>query len=212
MPDWEQIFGERGKFFTEPHKDMARIADLFCDKGVRRVLDLGCGTGRHLVFLSKRGFEVYGFDASPRALSIAHQWLHEEGLEADLRLHRMENRFPYADTFFDAIISTQVIHHNLMKDTLKTVREIDRVLKPEGLLFITVSTMTEYRSREDWALELIEKDTYLPHAGPESGLLHHYFTEEEIRTVFSSFDVLEMYIDDTRHRCFLGVKRNRHGG
>jgi len=211
MPDWDQIFGERGKFFTEPHKDMARIASLFCDRGVHRVLDLGCGTGRHLVFLSKRGFEVYGFDASPQALSIARQWLHEEGLEADLKLQRMENPFPYGDTFFDAIVCIQVIHHNLMKDILKTVREIDRVLKPGGLVFITVSTMTEYRSREDWALELIEKDTYLPRAGPESGLLHHYFTEEEIHTVFSSFDIPEMYIDDTRHRCFLGVKRSLHG-
>ena len=64
MPDWDDVFAKKGKYFTTPHPDMERLANLFDEKGVRRILDLGCGTGRHLLFLLKKGFEVYGLDGS----------------------------------------------------------------------------------------------------------------------------------------------------
>ena len=77
MSEWDQIFTEKGKVFTEPHPDIERIIKFFKEKGVRRVLDLGCGTGRHLIYLSKKGFEVFGLDASPKALEISEKWLYE---------------------------------------------------------------------------------------------------------------------------------------
>jgi SAM-dependent methyltransferase len=206
MPDWESIFTEEGKVFTEPHKDMPRIAQTFKDRGVQNILDVGCGTGRHLVFLSKLGFKMYGFDASPRALAMAREWLSEGGLEADLRLHRMEEAFPYSDGFFDAVIAVHVIHHNLVRDILKTIHEIERVLGPWGLIFISVPTDGSSRNG-DWDLQMVEKGTYLPRKGREAGVLHHYFTEQEIYSMFSSFDILEMYIDDSGHRCCLGMKK-----
>ena len=205
-PDWESIFGEEGKVFTEPHKDMPRIAQIFKERGVKIILDLGCGTGRHLVYLSKLGFRMYGFDASPRALALAQEWLSESGLKADIKLHKMEAPFPYADGFFDAVIAVHVIHHNLVRDILKTIHEVERVLRPWGSIFISVPT-DRTPSRGDWDLQMVEKGTYIPHKGKESGVLHHYFTEEEIYSMFDSFDILEMYIDDTGHRCFLGTKK-----
>ena len=36
MPEWDEIFGEKGHVFTEPHEDIPRIADLFIEKGVRK--------------------------------------------------------------------------------------------------------------------------------------------------------------------------------
>lgn len=211
MPEWDAIFSERGKVFTEPHKDMPRIAQMLRDRGVQKVLDVGCGTGRHLVFLSKLGFKMYGFDASPRALAMASEWLSESGLEASLKLHKMEAPFPYTDGFFDAVIAIQVIHHNLVRDILKTVHEIERVLKPWGMIFITVPT-DRSSGQEDWDLQMVERGTYIPRKGKESGVLHHYFTEHEVYGKFSSFDILEMDIDDTGHRCFLGTKKRSREG
>ena len=71
MPDWDNIFSEKGKVFTEPHQDMDKITKLFEEKGVRKILDIGSGTGRHLLYFLKKGFEVYGMDASPKGISIA---------------------------------------------------------------------------------------------------------------------------------------------
>ncbi|MFX1419768.1 MAG: class I SAM-dependent methyltransferase [Promethearchaeota archaeon] len=207
MPDWEDIFSEKGKVFTEPHQDMEKIAEFFQKREVQKILDVGSGTGRHLVFFSKKGFEVYGFDASPKAISIAKKWLEEENLVGSLKLHRMEEKFPYQDLFFDAVISIQAMHHNKIKDILVTVGEIERVLKNGGIIFITFPKLEGVLESDDWKLEEIEKGTYIPQAGQEKGLPHHFFTIEEILEVFGSFNLLEIYDDGEMHRAILGVKK-----
>ena len=207
MPDWDEIFSKRGKIFHDPHPDMEKISELFKEKGVKRVLDLGCGTGRHLIFLSKKGFEVYGMDASPKALEMASKWLIEENEKAELHLNRIEHKFPYEDKFFDAIISIQVIHHNLIKDIISTVKEIERILKKGSIIFITFPVLGTGSKLETWELKEIEKGTYIPQKGQEKGLLHHFFTVDEIYQVFSSFNLLENYMDETNHRAILGIKK-----
>ena len=41
MPDWDDIFSEKGKVFTEPHTDMERIVKIFEERGVQKILDVG---------------------------------------------------------------------------------------------------------------------------------------------------------------------------
>jgi SAM-dependent methyltransferase len=211
MPSWDKIFKDKGYYFLDPHPDMAQLAKLFKIHGVHRILDLGCGTGRHLVYLSRMGFQMDGFDSSSQAIALSRKWLDEEGLTATIREHLMERSFPYSDASFDALISVQVIHHNLVKDILFTIAEIERVLKPGGYIFITVPVLgsKSVNSKEDWQLHQVENGTYIPQSGPESGVPHHYFTEDELCEVLSGFEPLEIYIDYTDHRCFLGIKRER---
>jgi ubiquinone/menaquinone biosynthesis C-methylase UbiE len=186
---------------------MEKIASIFKEKNVKKILDIGFGTGRHIIFFLKRNFDVYGFDASPNGLSLAKQWLAEESLKAELILHRMEEKFPYNDNFFDAVISIQVMHHNLMKDIIFTVREIERVIKKRGIIFITFPKLGERADYDEWQLQKVEEGTYIPQNGPEKGLPHHFFTLDEINDVFSSFDLLEIYNDGTKHRAILGLKK-----
>ncbi len=112
--------------------------------------------------------------------------------------------------FFDAVISIQVIHHNLMQNILTTVKEVERVLKIGGYLFITVPILgpKPENPEDDWKLHQVEDGTFIPQSGPESGIPHHYFTEEELVEVFRNFKVLEMYKDITNHRCLLGIQKS----
>ncbi|MHA2385169.1 MAG: class I SAM-dependent methyltransferase, partial [Candidatus Thorarchaeota archaeon] len=137
------------------------------------------------------------------------EWLEEEGLQATIIKHQMEQRFPYEDSLFDAVISTQVIHHNRMREILFTVSEIERVLRLGGVIFVSFPIFSEVPSegKKDWKLEQIEPGTYIPHRGPEAGIPHHYFTEEEIYKVFANFDIQSIHIDETSHRCVLGIKK-----
>ncbi|MFX0106719.1 MAG: class I SAM-dependent methyltransferase [Candidatus Hodarchaeota archaeon] len=210
MPDWDDIFAQQGRVFTEPHSAMAKIMEILSSVDRPRILDLGCGTGRHLVYFAKRGIEVHGFDSSLTAISIAESWLEEEGVTANLSQHRMEKPFPYSSDFFDAVISIQVIHHNRMKDILATVSEIERVLRAKGILFVTIPQMRSgpVSEEEDWHLEPVEPGTFIPRCGPEAGIPHHYFTLEEIQDVFQGFDIQEIYVDETDHRCILGIKKD----
>jgi len=207
MPGWNDIFSKKGKVFSTPHPDMERIAGIFLENKVKRILDLGCGTGRHLVYFSKKNFVIYGIDAAPRGLEIARKWLEEESACAELIHHRMEEQFPFEDNFFDAIISVQVLHHNLLKQVQFTVDEVARVIKPGGYIFITVPTFKAF-NRMNWKLKEVEPNTHIPQEGPEKGLPHHFFTKEEIPIVFNAFNIIEMYFDATYHRAIIGVRKD----
>lgn len=182
---WNEIFTQQGRVFTEPHEDMPRIAQLLKDRGASAVLDLGSGTGRHVVYLAKNGFSVCGLDHSPEGIRVTRQWLADEGLKAELRLQSMTEKLPYEDAFFDAVVSVQVIHHADIATIRGIVEEVSRVLKSGGFLFVTVPKLRN----QGEAFEQVEPNTYIPLDGPERGLAHHYFTPEELREVFGDYDI-----------------------
>jgi SAM-dependent methyltransferase len=199
---WEQIYLESGRVFTSVHEDIERITRLLIDRHAERVLDLGCGSGRHLVHFARSGFSAYGLDASPEATRLAHEWLASEGLQADVRQQDIYQPLPYADAFFDAVVSIQVIHHARIAAIRRLVGELTRVLKPGGLVFVTVPAVQNQASRFDE----IEPGTLIPLDGPEQGLPHHYFTVAELRDLFGAFDADAVHVDNHQHFCLSGFK------
>ena len=83
---WDKAYKEKGKIWIEPQENIPKLAKEWKKKGVKRILDVGCGTGRHLVYLAKKGFEMYGIDIAEHGLKIARKWLKEEGLKANIKL------------------------------------------------------------------------------------------------------------------------------
>jgi cyclopropane fatty-acyl-phospholipid synthase-like methyltransferase len=186
----------------EPHEDMPGLARLLKERQGQTILDLGCGTGRHTVYLAQQGFSVHGLDNSPHGLEMTRRWLADEGLQADLRLQNMTEGLPYGEKYFDAVVSVQVIHHANLATIRGIVREIFRVLNKGGYAYVTVAMMMHY----DKKLEQVEPGTFVPLNGPEKGLLHHFFTPAELRELFKDFEVRGVYIDSTKHVCILAFK------
>ena len=54
---WEKIYQEEGDPYDYTHEFIGDLAEKFKERGIKRILDLGSGAGRHLVFLAKEGFE-----------------------------------------------------------------------------------------------------------------------------------------------------------
>jgi ubiquinone/menaquinone biosynthesis C-methylase UbiE len=158
MKQWNAIFKKEGKVFLKPQEDMPELVRLFRKRGVKKVLDLGCGSGRHVVYLAKNGFDVYGLDVAPVGLKITKDWLKQEKLKANLKLGSFFKKLPYKDNFFGAIVAVQAISHGRIENIRKVIKEMERVLKPNGLLFIT---FTQNSGVKNWRIGSIHKERFI---------------------------------------------------
>jgi len=219
MKQWNEIFKQSGKVFLEPHENIAKVVEVFKKHKVKRVLDLGSGSGRHVIYLVKNGFDVYGFDIAEEGIKITRHWLEKEKLDANLKIGSIYEKLPYQDNFFDAIISTSVIHHGKLENIRKAIKEIERVLKPKGLIFITVRRrqfrnwpkfkITEQYDKRQTKYEIVGSRTYLPLNGGEKGMIHYLFNKKLIRKEFKNFQIDKIWVDSKgRHYCFLGELKN----
>jgi ubiquinone/menaquinone biosynthesis C-methylase UbiE len=136
MQQWNRVFKKEGVYFYKIQEDIPKVYRLFKKHLVKMILDLGCGSGRHTVYFARKGFNVYGIDIAREGVRLARAWLRKEGLKAKLRLRSIYERLPYPDNFFDAVISVRVIHHARIAIIRAVIREVERVLKPNGLIFV----------------------------------------------------------------------------
>lgn len=136
---WEQLpehnhdhHGHQGD-----HAPHAPLGDLAADfvAGARSVLDLGCGSGRHLASLASTGAPVVGVDRSGVALARAERSAAEAGLdEVSFGKIGADERLPLDDNLFDRVWCCGVIEH--VVDTQTLLSEIRRVLEPGGELLV----------------------------------------------------------------------------
>ena len=115
-----------------------------------RVLDAGCGRGRNLVYLLRRGFDIWATDANPGAITMTRV------LAAELLPALGEDRFrvepvehmSFANATFDVVLSSAVLH--FARDEAHwwaMLREMWRVLSPGGLFFARLATTIGHETR-----------------------------------------------------------------
>lgn len=200
MPTWNELFKQEEYRWKDLNEHVVALVPILKQRGARRVLDLGCGAGRHTVFLAREGFETHGFDIAENGLANTREWLARENLSAELQRGDMET-IPYPDEFFDAVVSIYVIYHKTLAGMQRVVAEIHRVLKPGGLALISLQSKRGYRYRFG---EEIEPDTFLTNIGADAGEVHHYSDLADIEKLFGQFVIrqieLEEHIEDSnRH-------------
>ena len=184
MKDWNSVYEKKGIFQKQPSERVIRASALFRQKGLTRVLDLGCGTGRHTSLLLDSGFDVYGCDSSEEALAIAREMLPKTPFQrCDM------TSLPYEGGFFDAIICNHVIQHGRKADSEKAVAEMRRVLAAGGYLFlIAISTShPKYSTGRE-----IEPNTRIDTDALDGHVPHHFFTREEMGRLFENFEIISL--------------------
>lgn len=108
-----------------------------------KVIDVGCGAGRHTFEAFRRGADVIGFDQSAEDLNDVDAILRameEQGeVPASAKGEAVKGDaldLPYADGTFDCVIASEILEHVPQDD--RAIAELVRVLKPGGKLAITV--------------------------------------------------------------------------
>lgn len=102
----------------------------------RRVVDLGCGVGRHAIGLARRGFDVVGLDVSAWALRRAGEAARQAGVALDLRRVDLLGSDDWAVGRVSAVICVQAFGWGSDADQLRMLRRIRGVLEPGGVLVL----------------------------------------------------------------------------
>lgn len=135
MTEWfKQWFGAEylRAYAHRDDEDAERLVGLLDVVGVaepgHRVLDLGCGPGRHAAGLARRGAWVVGLDLSAALLCAAREAGAERLVRADMR------SLPLRDATFDAVLSLFTSFGYFADDAEHeaVLREVTRVLRPGG--------------------------------------------------------------------------------
>ncbi len=158
-----------------------------------RILELGCGNGKTLLHLAVKSYDVTGVDAARAALRLVRKNAKEKGIET--KLARCDVcALPFRDASFDAAIANHVLDALLERERKVTIAEINRVLKAGGLIFLRVFSVRDMRFVLSVREREIEKNTFRK----LTGLIQHYFEENELKELLQEFAALKLFTEQKR--------------
>jgi SAM-dependent methyltransferase len=178
-----------------------------------RVLDMGCGAGRHAFEMFRRGADVVAFDQDGDELAGVLELFGAmreagevpEGADADVKQGDALS-LPFADGEFDRVVASEVLEH--IPDDLAAIDELARVLRPGGTLAVTVPSWLP--ERVCWALS----DAY--HAN-EGGHVRIYSRDELVSRLTAAGLVYEgrghahaLHSPYWWIKCAVGVDEEQH--
>jgi len=178
-----------------------------------RVLDMGCGAGRHAFEMYRRGADVIAFDqdadelSGVRDLFVAMEEAGEvpTGAEADVKEGDALS-LPFADGEFDRIVAAEVLEH--IPADIQAIQELARVLRPGGTMAVSVPR---------WFPELVCWKLSDDYHNTPGGHIRIYSDKELVGKVVNAG--LELQGKDHAHglhtpywwiKCAVGVKNDEH--
>jgi SAM-dependent methyltransferase len=186
--DWDKALQEMPGRWTEVADELFSFSHEMHNCGCQSVFDLGCGAGRHSVFLAQQGFAVSASDISPSAIEKTRANLQQAGTDATLYQIDM-TEWPFSDAQFDAVVAFNVVYHAHRAEVETILHQINRVLSPGGLLFITFKSTLDAQCGQG---EQLAPLTWAQTSGIEKGIAHYYVDEAEARRLMQDFDLISM--------------------
>ncbi len=171
-----------------------------------RVLDAGSGGGRYLGELAGH-YSAVGVDVSLTALGKSREQLARSGKSAG-HLGASVHLLPLKKASFDGVLCYGVLQHLFREEREAAAREFWRVLEDGGIVFFEAFGTEDMRCGGEPAKpggENYEENTFLR----QNGIIYHYFTQEELMSLFEGFEVLELE-DVKKEKVFRGEAYRRH--
>lgn len=188
--NWDFYWGEQKKleYWRKPSESVIEFVRNCSSNKQPKVLDLGCGIGRHAVLFAKEGFEVTALDSSEQAL--------EELKNFDLDIEIVEGSYLesiFKRNSFDIIISYNVIYHGFRENFEKAIELCKKYLKPEGILFFTCPTRDDGKYGNG---KKVAPHTYKSLNSVHPGDIHYFADEDDIKKIVEEFKVISIDRND----------------
>ena len=153
--------------------------------GRARILDLGCGEGRHALACARAGFDAVGLDYQPRAIRKAQAFARKLKIRRGVRFMVGDAfRLPFPPDRFDGIIDYGCLHHVKIGDTRRYFDSVLPRLKPGGYFILSCfSTRFKHHPGEK------RRRNWLVHRGHYD----RFFRKRDFKALFGKrFDILKL--------------------
>ena len=159
-----------------------------------KILDFGCGIGRHIKFLDEYKLDAYGFDLSEQAIYNAHKFfkkLNLDHLQKKVIVSDITN-LPYESNFFNYMLSHGVLDSMDYKIAKEGIKELHRVIQTKGIIFFDIiSTLDSSFKNKNNLDQIVENDH-------EKGTIQSYYDIDKINDLMrEKFKIIELY-ENTR--------------
>ncbi|MEK7208980.1 MAG: class I SAM-dependent methyltransferase [Patescibacteria group bacterium] len=158
-----------GHAFRSRKKSLLRLLGA----GTGRVLDVGCGPGVMTKEIAARGWEYYGVDLSPQMVAVVRaKFANRAGI--NFAVGAVE-KLDFPDHYFDAIVAMGLVEY--LADEDAAIRELRRVLKPRGVLIVSIPNWwSPARMWDRWLLTpLARLYRFLARRGQSTKLKHREY-------------------------------------
>jgi 2-polyprenyl-3-methyl-5-hydroxy-6-metoxy-1,4-benzoquinol methylase len=175
--------------WEQPDNLVQALVPRMRQRGLKRVLDLGCGIGRHAQYMAAQGFVSVGVDASHSALSHAHERAAAAGLSIDYRLGTFYEP-GLADGSFDVVIAWNVLYHGDGEIAGRAIDGIRRVLVPGGLY---VGSMLSKRNAGYGRGREVRPGTFVVDDDPGDKVHPHFYCDgQTLVGLHRAFEILDL--------------------
>lgn len=200
---WQDYYERRdadGSWVKWPDEQVIRFVyrnrGAIFDGEKPRALDVGCGSGRHTLFMAAEGFDAHGTDYSEKAVEVTNRQLESAGHAAAARVAPVD-RLPYDNDFFDIVVCWHTLYCNTLAVIRAGAAEMRRVLKPGGRACVSLRRDNDYTRGRGAEIEpgTFRLDPEQVHEDPPD-MTVHYSSLHEARDLFSNFSNVEIGFAD----------------
>lgn len=199
--EWDKSYENRDNFVFYPHEEVIRFVSKFIRKRIglnefrdvaphgeeRRVLDLGCGIGRHVIYCHEMGLSAYGVDLSDAAILVAREWGEQKQLpEPEKRVLQGDIRnLQWDDGFFHYAVSHGVLDSMPFEIARAASIELARVMRVGGLFYCDLISGDDSHHAREFSGEQIVSTAH------EQGTVQLYFNLAKILSMIDGIFEIE---------------------
>ncbi len=201
IKEWDKSYLNKQNYVFYPHEEVIRFFakhivkkrgfnefEYLNNSKNKKILDLGCGIGRHVIFSHEMGLDAYGIDISSVAIKFAKIWAKKNNIKniGSKIVESQIQQIPFKDSYFNFIISHGVLDSMAFELALSAADETYRILKKNGLFYCDLISNKNSLIKKNFSGEIVVKNRH------EKNTIQSFFNKKKILRLFKKFKIIEI--------------------